>query len=63
MEPSRKKQNRFRIEKLEERIAPSHLAHAVQLPPAAANGAEGIRVAQQTAPDVHSRAILYLISH
>ena len=38
-----KKQGRFQIEKLEERIAPSHLSQPpVQLPDAAAHGAHGI---------------------
>jgi hypothetical protein len=53
----RKNGLRLDVELLEERVVPSHLAHEVLLPPAAAHGAQGIQVAQQTAPDVHTRAI------
>lgn len=63
MEPRQTEpKRRFRIEKLEERIAPAHLGHVVQLPPAAAHGERGIDVAT-AAPADHHRAMLILETH
>ncbi len=63
MEPRQTEQkSRFRIEKLEERLAPSHLGHVVQLPAAASHGAGGLAVAT-AAPAAHTRTQLILIEH
>ncbi len=59
MEPQKSQKHRFRIDKLEERIAPAHLGHDVLLPPAAAHGERGIDVATGT-PAAHTRAQLIL---
>ncbi len=57
MEPRQTEQpSRFRIDKLEERIAPIHLGHMVLLPPAAAHGRAG-DVSMETPAD-HHRAYL-----
>ncbi len=57
MEPRHEQPSRFRIERLEERIAPAHLGHVVQLPPAASHGVGGLAVAT-AASDAHTRSIL-----
>ncbi len=63
MEPRQtESKSRFRIEKLEERIAPSHLGHVVQLPAAAAHGEGGIDVAV-AAPRDHRGGRLILETH
>ena len=50
MEPQEvPKKSRFKVEKLEERIAPSHLGvKEVLLPAAAGNGAQGLATANDT---------------
>ncbi len=55
MEPRIEKQkSRFRIERLEERIAPAHLRFQVDVPPAAAEGAHHVN---ENSPGGHTGPI------